>query len=146
LKQQVIERGLSQRFVFTGALPYAEMPGALAAADICIAPFDPCKHPPSAGAGYQLDPLKLFEYLALQKPVVSIQAENIERLFRHEQDMLLVPPRDPGALNAALCRLAADPQLAKRLATSGEAKVRQNHTWASHADHLVRLFEEMLGE
>lgn len=143
LKTEVIARGLSSRFVFTGALPYAEMPGALAAADICVAPFDPSKHSPSAGSGYQLDPLKLFEYLALRKPVVTLRAKNIERLFTDEQDLLLVPPGDPKALNSALTRLASDPAFAQKLAASGEAKVRLNHTWAAHADHLVQLFHEM---
>ncbi|HEU5077127.1 MAG TPA: glycosyltransferase, partial [Polyangiaceae bacterium] len=59
------QRGLADRFVFTGSLPYADVPGSMAAADVCVAPFDPSQHGPSRERGsFVLDPLKVFEYLA----------------------------------------------------------------------------------
>ncbi len=146
IRQEVEQRGLTERVLFTGAVPYADMPRTLAAADICVAPFDPDKHSPSAKAGYQLDPLKLFEYLALRKPVVTIEADNICRLFKHEEHLLAVPPRDADAFASAIERLATDADFAQRMASSGHAKVQREHTWDSHARHLVQLFTEMRSE
>ena len=62
-------RGLDQ-VVFTGAVAHERMPGALAAADVGVAPFDIERHPPLR-LGFYWSPLKIFEYMACGMPVVT---------------------------------------------------------------------------
>jgi glycosyltransferase involved in cell wall biosynthesis len=142
----VAERGLSDRFVFTGRVDYADVPGLLAAADCCVAPFDPDCHPLSAREGFALDPLKVFEYLAMAKPTITIEAENIAALFEDPEHLTMVPRRDPEALAAAILAIVEDQESARAAARRGHERVVANHTWASHAAHLSTLFEEMLVE
>lgn len=137
--------GLSERFVFTGAVRYEQVPELLAAADICVAPFDPSFHPHSAD-GFVLDPLKVFEYLAMAKPTVTIRADNIERLFRDGEHLRLFEARNADALSRAIADLVDHPEKAKAMAEAGYAKVIAEHTWSSHANHLARLFREMMQE
>lgn len=157
LQQRVQATGLSDRFVFTGNVPYAEVPLALAAADVCAAPFDPRQHggvgkklaapepqAPAGGGGYTLDPLKVFEYLALQKPVVTIDAENIARLFDDGVHLRMVPALDPDAFARTLQSLRDDPIAAAEMARAGCERVQERHTWRAHAAHLARLFQDML--
>lgn len=54
-------------------------------------------------------------------------------LVRHEQTGLVVPPRDPPALAAAIARLLADPALRARLGAAGRAALA-GHTHAAMAD------------
>jgi len=65
IEELVRAKGLEDHFRFTGRVDYADVPGLLAAADCCVAPFDPDCHPLSAREGFALDPLKVFEYLAM---------------------------------------------------------------------------------
>ncbi len=146
IESLVSERGLSDRFVFTGRVEYDDVPGLLAAADCCVAPFDPDCHPLSAREGFALDPLKVFEYLAMAKPTITIEAENIAALFEDPEHLTMVPRRDPEALAAAIAAVVDDPEAARAAAGRGHERVVANHTWASHAAHLNELFTEMLGE
>ncbi len=144
IEAQVEQAGLRDIVVFTGALDYDEVPEVLAAADIAVAPFEPRFHKGSRGSGFVLDPLKVFEYLALGKPTITVREPNIEALFRDGEDLLLTTPGSAQELAEAIRRFARDRDFAAQTAAQGREKVLAKHTWASHARQLVGLFEEML--
>jgi glycosyltransferase involved in cell wall biosynthesis len=137
--------GVRDRVVFTGAVDYGEVPEVLAASDITVAPFEPRFHKGSrGGTGFVLDPLKVFEYLALGKPTITVREPNIEALFEHEEDLLLVTPGSESELADAIVRLEQEREFAVATAERGRAKVLAKHTWGAHAQQLAGLFSEML--
>ncbi len=150
LRASLIERtealGLRDRFVFTGSVPYDEVPRILAAADVCVAPFVPERHGPSRTKGFILDPLKVFEYLAQRKPTVTIRAPNIEALFDDGEHLRMVTPGDPQALAEAIAQAMDDPDASQATAAAGHDRVLQRHTWRAHATQLVELFGQMRSE
>ena len=83
--------------VFTGAVPHADMPACLAAADIGVAPFDVGAHRPLS-LGFYWSPLKIFEYMAAGLPVVAPAVDRIPSLVAHGREGLLYDPAQPGAL------------------------------------------------
>ncbi len=143
IERLVDDAGVRDRFVFTGAVDYADVPGLLAASDIAVAPFEPRFHKGSK-AGFVLDPLKVFEYLALGKPSITVREPNIEALFEHEKDLLLITPGQDRELADAILRFKNDPALAEKTAASGRARVLAKHTWGAHAAQLAGLFRDML--
>lgn len=139
------QRGLADRFVFTGLLPYDEVPSRMAAADVCVAPFDPTQHGPSRERGsFVLDPLKVFEYLAQQKPAVTIRAENLLKIFGDGEHLRLYAPGDVAELLCCLQWVHDHRDEASAMARRGRELVLAKYTWQAHADHLYRLFESML--
>ena len=66
-------------------------------------------------------PNKAFQALACGTPLVTADTPAARELLVHEHSALLVPPGDPTALADALLRLAADPELARRLGDGGRA-------------------------
>lgn len=153
LRERVRKRHLERSFVFTDRVPYDDVPHTLAAADLCIAPFDPTRHrgaDPGALAHaanrpvYTLDPLKVFEYLALEKPVLTANTDNIARLFEDRVHLRMVPPRDAEAAARVIRELRTDPEAARRMAAAGRLRVVERHTWSAHAAHLAELFHKML--
>jgi glycosyltransferase involved in cell wall biosynthesis len=146
IEAMVRQKGLGDRFIFTGQVDYADVPRLLSAADCCVAPFDPDCHPLSAREGFALDPLKVFEYLAMAKPTITIEAENIAALFDDPGHLTMVPRRDARALADAIRAIAADPSSAQAQAQAGHDRVAERHTWAAHAAHLHELFGEMIAE
>ena len=66
-------------------------------------------------------PNKAFQALACGTPLVTADTPAARELLVDGESALLVPPGDPEALAAALRRLAADPELARRLGDGGLA-------------------------
>ena len=90
---------------FTGALPHAELPAALASADIGVAPFDTVRHAPLR-LGFYWSPLKIYEYMAVGLPVVAPALPRLRRLVEHGREGLLYDPSEPRGLDHAIVSLA----------------------------------------
>lgn len=119
---------------FTGALPHAVMPAAIAAADLGVAPFDPSRHPPLQLSFYW-SPLKIFEYMAAGLPVVAPALPRIGQLVAHGREGWLYDPADPLGLDGALLALA-DPALRARLGAAARDRVVRDFSWEAHCRAL----------
>lgn len=84
----------------------------------------------------------LLDAMRASLPIVASAVDGIPELVAHERTGLLVPPRDPSALAAALSRLRADPSLAARLAAAGREQVLA-YTPRAMADRYVALYREL---
>jgi len=73
-------------------------------------------------------PMSVVEAMAGALPIVATAVGGICELIQDGETGLLVPPRDPAALAAALERLLADPDLARGLGQRARAQVRATHT------------------
>jgi glycosyltransferase involved in cell wall biosynthesis len=120
--------------VFTGALPHDDLPAALGAADIGVAPFDPSRHAPLR-LGFYWSPLKIFEYMAVGLPVVAPALPRLERLVAHGKEGVLYDPADPRGLDNALVSLA-DPDVRSRMGAAARARVVRDFSWAAHCAAL----------
>ncbi|AKT39309.1 glycosyltransferase family 4 protein [Chondromyces crocatus] len=132
------------RVVSTGRVPHADIGAYLAAADVCVAPYAPARHPLFRVHGMNRDPIKVLEYMALGRPTVTIDIPRLRALFQPEEHVLLYPAEDARALSAQLRRLLDDPALAKKVGDGGAALVRERYSWDHHAEELERIFLEAM--
>jgi glycosyltransferase involved in cell wall biosynthesis len=84
------------------------------------------------------------EAMAHGRPVVASGVGGLLDLVVHEETGLLVPPRDVGALRAALERLLADGELRRRLGAAARERIRVDFTWERFADETTRAYEDAL--
>ncbi len=88
-------------------------------------------------------PKVLIEAAASGRPIVATDNPGCREIARHEENALLVPPRDAAALAAALARLAKDPALRRRLGQGGrriaEAEFDENQVAARTLEIYRRL-------
>lgn len=89
-------------------------------------------------------PNSVLEGLASGVPVVSTDVGGVPFMVRHEVHALLVPPRSPQDMAAAVLRLSDDPALRQRLVTAGLAEV-QRYTWEAVAPLLASVYRSVLG-
>jgi glycosyltransferase involved in cell wall biosynthesis len=82
----------------------------------------------------------LRESLAMETPVVATRAMGNPELVGHEEHGLLVPPRNPEALAAAVLRLLADPAWAKTLGRAGRRRVVAGFSTRTKVERLERLY------
>ena len=98
---------------FRGLVPRAALQEALREADAVMGVF---------GAQLQAQvttPNKIYEGLALGKPVITAYTPASAPQFRHGQHLLFVPVADPQALADAILTLRANPSLRAALAYGG---------------------------
>lgn len=74
----------------------------------------------------------------------DIPGSGLGWLQRHGETGLQVPPRDPGALAAALRCLLDDAALRRRLGTAGRARWAELFTAETMADQVVALYRRLL--
>lgn len=118
LERRVAELGLSSVVLLPG-VPNAEMPGLLAAADICLVPL---RRVPLFAT---FIPSKMFEYLAAGKAVIgSVTGEAAQILA--EAGATVVPPEDSRSLAAAITALASSPAVRAAMGQAGRAFVERS--------------------
>jgi colanic acid/amylovoran biosynthesis glycosyltransferase len=67
----------------------------------------------------------IMEAMAMGLPVITTNAGGVPELVNHEQDGLLVNPKEPAAMAEAVERVLRDSALAERLASTGRAKIER---------------------
>ena len=85
LKQIRDENNLQDRLVLTGWMPYAEIPSLINASDICILPAyadEPTMQ--------NIVPIKMYEYLAMGKPVISTNLDGVKKEFEGNRGVVYV--------------------------------------------------------
>ena len=71
-------------------------------------------------------PISILEAMAAALPVVASSVGGVAEAVDDGQTGLLVPPRDPVRLAAALERLLDDPALRRRLGANGRERIREH--------------------
>jgi glycosyltransferase involved in cell wall biosynthesis len=83
-----------------------------------------------------------LEAMAHGRPVVATSVGGLRDLVVDGETGLVVPPRDPRALRAALQHLLADGDLRQRLGAAGRERARSRFTWEAVTDATVAAYRE----
>jgi glycosyltransferase involved in cell wall biosynthesis len=89
-------------------------------------------------------PKALLEAGATSLALVATDVAGCREVVLDGDTGLLVPPRDPDALAAAVGRLLDDPELARRLGESARARVEQEFSEPLVVAQTMRLYAELL--
>jgi glycosyltransferase involved in cell wall biosynthesis len=87
-----------------------------------------------------MSPMKVFEYMASGRPMVTSDLPVLREVLRPEVDALMVEPEDPDALLSALERLRDDHGLGARLSASAMARAQAEFTWETRARSVLEHF------
>jgi len=130
LQQQAGALGIADRVVFAGHR--TDVPDLLGALDVfCVSSV------------YEGTPLALFEAMAAGRAIVSTAVDGCREVLEDGVSGLLVPPRDPVALAAALERALSDDALRQALGASALAASRRYDVRAC-VDAMQSLYDELL--
>jgi glycosyltransferase involved in cell wall biosynthesis len=121
--------GVEDAVRFTGYVD--DMPALYAAIDVLAAP--------SRWEGFGL---MLVEAMAAGVPIVASAAGAIPEVVG-DGPALLVPPREPAALGAAIRRVLSDPDAARAMAAAGRERATA-FSWDRSAERLEAVYDEAL--
>ena len=88
-------------------------------------------------------PLVVLDAMAHRKPVVATPVGGTPELVVDEETGLLVPPRDPERLAAAIGRVLADPELATRLGEAGRRRAAESFTIERMTRRVLEIYDEV---
>jgi glycosyltransferase involved in cell wall biosynthesis len=124
--------GAGDRVHFLGAVPHAELPEVLRAADLFLLTTEP---PESFG-------IVVIEAMACGLPAIASDYPGVRAVVDDGETGIVVARNEPAAVSAALERLAADPELRAAMGGAGRAKAEARWSWP----RLVTRMDQAYGE
>jgi len=135
LEKMVNELGIKDNFIFTGLVPYDSVPLYINASDVCVAPFIKERNEKIG-----LSPLKIYEYMACGKPVISSRIPNLE--FIEEQNAgLLVEPENTLELASALVSLLSDDEF-EDIGANSSRYINLYHSWKHVSMKILEISQD----
>lgn len=129
--------GLEDCIRHLGPRRIEDLPGEIEACDVGVIPNQ-------RNAFTDINtPTRLFEYLAVGKPVIAPRTQGITDYFPPD-GLIYFEPSNAEDLAAKMERVYRNPEVAARSAEVGQ-KVLREHTWTREREVLVNLAGELLG-
>ncbi|MCD6327859.1 glycosyltransferase family 4 protein [bacterium] len=129
-RKQVTDSGHSEGIILTGPAPNHEVPSYIAAFDVCVAPYMPYPE-------LHFSSIKLKEYVAMQKPIVTTDLPQIREVLRDGLDAILAKPADEKGLAEKIASLIANPASMKMLAQSAHDHLKDGISWTDGARKIL---------
>jgi phosphatidylinositol alpha-1,6-mannosyltransferase len=135
LQRLAAETGVTDHVVFTGSVPWADLPSHFAAGDVFAMP---CR---TRRRGLDVEGLGIvyLEASAMGLPVVAGDSGGAPDAVLEDQTGYVVGGRDVSAVVDRVAAILGDPRLAKRLGAAGRSWVEAQWRWSHQAERLRTL-------
>lgn len=129
-KRSAKDLDVIDKVMFVGRVTHDKIPLYLKAFDIFVAPFPENKH-----YKYYMSPLKIFEYMAGGRPIITSDLPSIREILS-EKNSILIKPNDPEALAHGILSILDTENLAQKLSHQAFQDVKQ-YTWSKRAHSII---------
>lgn len=134
--RQIQERyGMSGRLILAGKKAYSEIPVFLAASDICLLPAYPTEK-----IMQDIVPIKMYEYMAMAKPVISSRLPGVVKEFGEDNGVVYVDkPQDVIEKAMELIRSGNLDELGRKARSFTERR-----SWNNITNEFEKILEETI--
>jgi glycosyltransferase involved in cell wall biosynthesis len=126
------EIGVSARIEWTGAIAHRQALQRLSQCDVLASPHTQLRDQEFFGS-----PTKIFEYMAIGRPIVASASGHLDEILENERTAVLVQPGDPSALADGILKVIALPDRGAALGRAARAEARSRHSWDQRAQLIV---------
>ncbi|WP_460307837.1 glycosyltransferase family 4 protein [Actinocorallia aurea] len=137
LERLVDEAGVRDSVVFTGAVPWRELPAHYDAGDVFAMP---CR---TRRGGLDVEGLGIvyLEASATGLPVVAGDSGGAPDAVLKGETGLVAPGRSPGAVADAVATLLSDPEKARAMGQRGRTWVEREWTWSRQSERFSAILD-----
>lgn len=124
--------------VFYGHVPHKDVYKYMLSSDVLIAPYQ--KKVTIQGQGDTcrwMSPLKIFEYMAAGKVILSSDLPVLKEVLEHKKNSLLAPPTDINIWVSNLKLAKNNLQFKKQLEDNAKKDFEKKYTWKSRAQKIL---------
>ena len=121
------KNNLEKNVVFTGYVPHKEIPKHIGLFDVALAPY------PGLDFFYY-SPVKMFEYMAAGKPMVTTDIGQIAEVITNNFDGILCRPDNIDELINSTLLLLENEKERKRIGENARLTIKNKHTWQHRAN------------
>ena len=130
-----LEENPSKNVVFTGLLSHSKVVEYINISTLGLSLLQPIPRYEKAV------PIKLFEYMACEIPVVASNFPEISKVVKEADCGILVDPTNVDEIANAILYLLEHPEEAKRMGDSGRRAVEEKYNWERMEEKLLKLYE-----
>lgn len=124
-----------KNILILGHRPYKQIPFYLKSADILVLP-NSAQQPQVNWTS----PLKMFEYMAAQKPIVASDLPSLREIL-NKNNALLVEADNPRALSDGIKKILINQDLSDKIILQASRDV-QNYTWEKRAEKIIKFINQ----
>lgn len=133
LKMVLKDNSCEQAVTFVPRIPLSELPGYYRSADICCVP-----------SLYDNSPYTCLEAMSCGRPVIGTSAGGTREYIEDGVSGVIVPPRDPGAIAAAIINMLKNPAYRKSLGENARRQVLEKFQRRKIAADTVELYRQAI--
>lgn len=130
--------GLEEKVVFTGWQDFRRFPSYMAAADVCIVPHVSTEHTEATA------PHKLYQYMAMGKPVIVSSCRPLRRVVEAARCGLVFEAGDAGAFADCVLKLK-NPATRRKMGDAGREAVGETYNWLATSKGLLAIYAGLAG-
>ncbi len=138
LKKLTSNLNLNDYITFTGTVSYFDIPDHIFTADICLSPIPP--RPVFRNSS----PTKLFEYMALEKPIVANNGIIEQEKVLKESKCGILVNFDINSFTDGMIELLKNPEKSRKMGQNGRKWVINNRSYNEMALKLEKKYFELI--
>jgi len=141
IKDLVKKSGLSRNYLFTGKVPYEQVPVYISLSNFCIAPYS---------GKYRMyneySPLKLYSYLSCARPVITTDVGGVADLIRKSGAGIVVNADNPEHMAAGILGLLGNTKDQEIMGKKGRSYILKHSTWKQTASRVFKVYKKVLND
>lgn len=133
LKELYKEIELTSELNFPGMIEYEKLPYYIKAMDICVLPdFN------DYGS-----PVKIFEYMAMGKPVVAPRLGPLEDVINDGENGLLFEQGNTDKLAGCIEKILSDSILYSKISNNAKSTIMRQHLWKHNVEKILKAYSNL---
>lgn len=140
LEKSAAELGISDKIIFTGFVPYEDVPKYINSFEICLAPFSGIER----NVKYSFSAIKLYEYMACGKAIITTDVCGIRNEIDEKGLGRIVKADDLPALTSSIIELMEDKTLRESMGENARLWVSAEHSWKNVAERVVGVCKNII--
>jgi glycosyltransferase involved in cell wall biosynthesis len=138
IEDYIAQNHLSGKIVLAGKMSYEKIPDYINAGDICLAPyFDSLLN--ESG----ISPLKMYEYMACGKPILTSPVGGVDVLFKAHRIGELIDSNSAEAWVPVITSLLGQPDKMREFGENGRRAVIEEYSWDAIAGRIAAKLESL---
>lgn len=139
LEEWIGQKQMQRNIILAGKVPFEKVPVYINAGDICLAPYF------EEGLNETgISPLKIFEYMACARPIITNPVGGLDALFREHEIGVMIHSMNPQDWMKPIKDLLGDPDKMNTLGNNGLRAVQTHFNWEAICEKIETALEHLI--